>query len=139
MSYSEALLVRIRRALANRTDVTEQKMFGGIAFMVRGHMACGPHGDSLIVRIGEGAVAKALKEPHVGPMDFTGRVLKPFAYVRPEGVRTDAQVRRWARMAAEFAAALPAKPAKKAAGPKDAKKQVARTGTSGVQGRKRSP
>jgi TfoX/Sxy family transcriptional regulator of competence genes len=132
MAYSEELLERIRRALADRNDVAEQRMFGGVAFLVRGNMACGPHGDSLIVRIGEDAVRKALKEPHVGPMDFTGRVLKPFAYIRQDGLRTDGQVRRWARMAAEFAAGLPPK---KAGGSSRPRKPAKKRGQKEAPGR----
>jgi TfoX/Sxy family transcriptional regulator of competence genes len=105
MAYSEELLQRIRRVLAHRKDVVEKKMFGSVAFMVRGNMACGPHGESLIVRIGNEAAAKAMEEPHVKPMDFTGKVLKSFAEIQPPGIRTDAQLSRWVLLAAEYAAA----------------------------------
>lgn len=103
MAYSEELLKRIRAILADRDDVVEQRMFGGVAFMIRGRMACGPHGDSLIVRIGEEAAARHIGEPHVKPMDFTGRVMKTFATIEPEGLRNGAQLRKWVLMAAEFA------------------------------------
>jgi TfoX/Sxy family transcriptional regulator of competence genes len=107
MAYSEELLKRIRRILAHRNDVVEKKMFGGVAFMVKGSMACGPHGDSLIVRIGNEAATKAMDEPHVKPMDFTGKVLKSFAEIKPPGIKIDSQLRRWVLMAAEYAAAIP--------------------------------
>lgn len=105
MAYSEALAQRIRDILADRNDVVEKKMFGGVAFMVAGRMACGPHGDSLIVRIGAKAATKHIGSPHVQPMDFTGRVMKAFATIKPEGLRTTAQLKKWVIMAAEFAAA----------------------------------
>jgi len=65
LAQTDALLVRIRRTLSDRTDVTEKKLFRGVAFMVRGNMACGGHKDRLIVRIGAAAVQEALKEPRV--------------------------------------------------------------------------
>src|SRR5262249_15274451 len=104
MAYDEKLLKRIRQILAARSDVVEQKMFGSVAFMVGGRMACGPHGDRLIVRIGEEAASQHIGKPHVNPMDFTGRVMKAFATIEPGGLRTEAQLRKWVSMAAEFAA-----------------------------------
>ena len=103
MAYSQELLERIRAVLAGRSDVAEKKMFGGVAFMVNGRMACGPHGDRLIVRIGNEATQKHVGRPHVKPMDFTGKVLKSFATIEPEGIRTEAQLRKWVLMAANFA------------------------------------
>jgi TfoX/Sxy family transcriptional regulator of competence genes len=105
MAYDEKLLNRIRQILAARVDVVEQRMFGGVAFLVGGRMACGPHGDRLIVRIGEEAARKHIGKSHVKPMDFTGRVMKAFATIEPGGLRTEAQLRKWVTMAAEFAAA----------------------------------
>ena len=104
MAYSQELLERIRAVLADRTDVVERKMFGGVAFMVSGRMACGPHGDHLIVRIGREAAQEHIGRPHVKPMDFTGRALGTFATIEPEGIRTEAQLRKWVLMAADFAA-----------------------------------
>jgi TfoX/Sxy family transcriptional regulator of competence genes len=109
MAYDEQLATRVRRLLARRKDVREQKMFGGIAFMVKGHMACGPMNDTLIVRIGNEAAAKATKEMYVQPMNFTGRVMKSFAVVEAEGLKTDAQLKRWVLMAAKYAASQPPK------------------------------
>ena len=112
MPFNPQLLERIRQILANRNDVVEKKMFGGVAFMVRGHMACGPHNDDLLVRIGEEAASKVMAEPHVKPMMFTGKPLKPFATIQAAGIKTDDQLRRWVEMAAEYAASLPAKKTK---------------------------
>jgi TfoX/Sxy family transcriptional regulator of competence genes len=104
MAYSEALAQRIRDILSDRGDVVEKKMFGGVAFMVAGRMACGPHGDKLIVRIGEAAAAANIGKPHVKPMGFTGRVMRAFATIEPEGLRSATQLRKWVMMAAESAA-----------------------------------
>lgn len=111
MAYDEVLANRIRSILSKRGDVVEKKMFGGIAFMVGGRMACGPQGDRLIVRIGEEAAARHIGQAHVRPMDFTGRVMKAFATIEPEGLRTTSQLRKWVTMAAQFAASdTPKKP-----------------------------
>jgi hypothetical protein len=109
LSIDEELVDRIRRVLRGNRDVVEQRMFGGVAFMVRGHMACGTVRGSLMVRLGDEGVAAALKEPHVEPMDFTGKVLKSMAFVRPAGIRTGAMLRRWVNRVAEFAGSLPPK------------------------------
>jgi len=67
MAYDEALADRIRDVLAARPDVEEREMFGGIAFMLTGNMACGVIGEDLLVRLGPGA-EDALREPHTRPM-----------------------------------------------------------------------
>jgi TfoX/Sxy family transcriptional regulator of competence genes len=103
MAYDPELAERIRSILSGRKDVAEKKMFGGIAFMVSGKMACGPHGRNLIVRIGEPAAAEALRKPHVKPMEFTGKVMKNFATIESAGIRTDPQLRYWVEMAAAYA------------------------------------
>lgn len=109
MAYSEHLLDRIRSILHDRSDVVEKKMFGGVAFMVQGHMACGPLGDSLIVRIGRNAVRAAMAKPHVKPMDFTGKVLSTFATIEAEGIKTEARLRHWVLMAVAYAESQPTK------------------------------
>jgi len=73
MAYDDELADRIRDALSHRDDVEERKMFGGLAFMVAGHMAVGIVGAELMVRLGQERAAAALAEEHVRPMDFTGR------------------------------------------------------------------
>jgi TfoX/Sxy family transcriptional regulator of competence genes len=107
MAFSEKLAGRVRRVLRDRADVTEKKMFGGVAFLVRGKMACGLQGDSLIVRIGRDAAKAAVARPHIKPMDFTGKVLSTFATIEAEGVKTEAQLRRWVLMAIAYAESQP--------------------------------
>ena len=109
MAYDEELAERIRRALAGRQGVSEKKMFGGIAFMLRGYMCCGIVGDELMVRVGPGRFQEALAEPHARPMDFTGRPMRGMVYVTPEGCRTDEALKRWVEQGLNFAATLPAK------------------------------
>jgi TfoX/Sxy family transcriptional regulator of competence genes len=109
MAYDEDLAERVRDLLAARSDVSERKMFGGIAFMVAGNMACGVLGDDLIVRLGDEEGEKALNEDGVRPFDFTGRPMKNIVYVGPELTSEDAGLAEWVEAGASYAASLPAK------------------------------
>jgi len=108
MAYDEDLAERIRTILhAEREDVSERKMFGGIAFMAGGHMCVGVIGEDLMARLGEDAADAALDEPHTRPMDFTGRPMRNMVYVGPAGIADDAALRDWIRRALAFVATLP--------------------------------
>jgi TfoX/Sxy family transcriptional regulator of competence genes len=109
MAYDEALAERINQVLASKPDVTERKMFGGIAFMVGGNMACGVIGDDLMVRVGPDAHDAAVAEPHVRPMDFGHRPMRGMVYVDPDGVRSTEDLERWVHAGAAMAASLPPK------------------------------
>jgi len=109
MAYDEALAERIRDLLAPRDDVTEQKMFGGIAFMVGGRMAVGVVQDDLMVRVGPNAHDDAVARPHVRAMDFTGRPMRGFVYVAPRSVVNDEDLAGWVEAGAAFAASQPPK------------------------------
>lgn len=108
MSYDEDLAGRIRGVLAGEPGTREQKMFGGIAFMVRGHMCVGVLGDELIVRLGDDAAETALGRPFVREMDFTGRPMRSMVMVGPEGLRGRA-LRGWVQRALAFVDSLPAR------------------------------
>lgn len=113
MAYDERLAARIRRALAGRSDVIEKHMFGGVAFMVRGHMSCGIVGSSLMVRIDPDDADELLAQPHVRPMDFTGRTMRGFLFVDPAGISTAPALRKWLVQAAAHVEAKPPKRTKK--------------------------
>src|SRR5680860_28739 len=102
MAYDETLAERIRDVLAARESVGERKMFGGIAFMVGGNMAVGVIGDDLMVRLDPADTEQALAEPHVRPMDFTGKPMNGMIYVDSAGTATGQDL-------AGFAASLPPK------------------------------
>jgi TfoX/Sxy family transcriptional regulator of competence genes len=106
MPYDEKLADRIRDVLAGEDGVTERKMFGGLAFMVDGHMACGIVKDDLMLRLGAEGADAALERPHVRPMDFTGLPMTGMVYVEPSGVRVVA-LRTWERKAVDIARSLP--------------------------------
>lgn len=95
MPYNEDLAERVRAVLEPVTDVREQKMFGGIAFMVRDKMCVGVTNDDLMVRLGADEHEAALKRPHTRPMDFTGRPMKGFVFVSLDGLKTRRQVQAW--------------------------------------------
>lgn len=109
MSYDEALADRVSEVISSRPDVSERKMFGGIAFMVAGNMACGVLGEDLIVRLGDEEAEKALSEDGVRPFDFTGRPMKTTVYVSPERTSDDAELVAWVEAGADHAASLPPK------------------------------
>ncbi len=108
MAFDEKLANRVRDVLDVRDGVTERKMFGGLAFMVHGHMACGIAGSDLMLRLGAEGAEAALARPHVRPMDFTGTPMKGMVYVAPDGLRGVA-LRRWVEKAAAFVETLPPK------------------------------
>jgi len=109
MAYDEALADRVRAVLAPREGLSEREMFGGIAFMLAGNMAVGVIGDDLLVRLGKDDAERALTEPHVRPMDFTGKPMKTTVYVDPNGTAGDSELASWVDAGAGFAASLPPK------------------------------
>ena len=109
MAYDEKLAERVRAALAKRDDVVEKRMFGGIAFMVRGHMSCGIVASTLMVRLAPADADRLMNAPHVRPMDFTGRPMRGFLYVDPPGTKTAATLRQWVERATAYAEAQPVK------------------------------
>jgi TfoX/Sxy family transcriptional regulator of competence genes len=110
MAYDVDLAARIRAVLQTGEPVTERQMFGGLAFMLGGHMFCGVVKDSLMVRLGPEAAGRALARPYVRPMDFTGRPMTGMVFVEPAGLVGRA-LQVWVRDAAGYARGLPPKQA----------------------------
>lgn len=113
MAYDEELALRVRALLGSRNDVSEKKMFGGIAFMVGGHMVAGVVMGELMVRVGAAAYDTLLGRAHARPMDFTGRPLKGFLYVGAAGVKKDGDLKRWLDHGVSHAESLPPKVARR--------------------------
>jgi TfoX/Sxy family transcriptional regulator of competence genes len=109
MAFDEALAGRVRDLLAPRADLSERKMFGGIAFMVGGNMAIGVIGNDLMVRLDPLDAERALAEPHVRPMDFTGKPAKGMVFVDSAGTASDDDLASWVDAGADFASSLPPK------------------------------
>jgi TfoX/Sxy family transcriptional regulator of competence genes len=106
MAYDMGLAERIRGTLDEQIGVSEKTMFGGIAFLVRGHMSVGIVQDKLMVRVGPEDYERALKERHARPMDFTGRPMKGFVYVLPAGYEADGDLARWVERGVQHAISL---------------------------------
>jgi hypothetical protein len=109
MAFSEALAARIREALARKKGVEEKKKFGGVGFLLHGHMLVGVWKDSLIARLGPDEGEVALREPHVREFDSTGRAMEGWVLVGPKGVEDDGQLTDWIGRATRFVRMLPAK------------------------------
>ena len=109
MAYDELLAQRVRERLAAETGVTEKAMFGGLAFLQDGNMAVGVSGAELMVRVGPGASDDALARPHTRAFDMTGRPMKGWILVAPEGVAGDRELAVWVAQGVGFARSLPAK------------------------------
>jgi TfoX/Sxy family transcriptional regulator of competence genes len=109
MAYDEGIAERLRENYETVQNVVEKKMFGGIAFMVNGHMSCGVVADTLMVRVGPDQYDGALARPFASEMDFTGRPMKGFVYVAPEGFEDDEDLNSWVETSLAFVNSLPPK------------------------------
>lgn len=112
MAYNEHLAERIRRALSNRHDVEEKKMFGGVCYLIKGKMAAGIVRDDLMIRVVPAKYEAARAKPHCREMDFTGKPLKGFLYVGAEGIDTERELEEWLQFGIEFVENAPARPKK---------------------------
>jgi len=109
MPYDEGLAQRIREALEGRPGVAEKRMFGGMAFMINGNMACGVIKDDLMIRVGPDGYEKSLSMAHTRRFDFTGKPLRGFIVVAATGFEDDDALRKWVMKGVDFASSLPAK------------------------------
>jgi TfoX/Sxy family transcriptional regulator of competence genes len=108
MPYNLEIASRVQKALEGQEGLIERKMFGGIAFMLRGNMCCGVTNDDLMVRVGADGLEDALNQPYARPMDFTGRPMKGFVFVDAAALG-DRGLKRWVQRGVTFARTLPAK------------------------------
>lgn len=103
MAYDEELGSRIRMALmVLDRSFEERRMFGGLCFMVKGHMVAGVADDELMLRCGEERAIAALTDPAARLFDFTGRPMKSILSIRPEGLESDEALMRWLSLALDF-------------------------------------
>jgi TfoX N-terminal domain len=110
MAYDEEFAHRVREQLADEDGVTEKAMFGGLAFLLHGNMAVGlSGGGELMVRVGPDATDDALARPHTRLFDTTGRPMRGWILVAPEGVKTKRQLGAWVSRGVQFARSLPPK------------------------------
>ena len=109
MAYDERLAARVRDLLGDRPGVAERRMFGGLAFLLHGNMACGVRDDELLVRVAADASEAALAEPGTRPFDLPGRPMAGWVLVGAEGYAGDDGLRRWVDRGLAYAATLPPK------------------------------
>ena len=111
MAYDEDLANRIRELIAGDPDVTEQRMFGGLAFLVGGNMSVAASGQGgLMVRVDPDESAALVDQPHALPFEMRGRRMQGWLRVDPEGVRTKRELEPWVRRGVAYARSLPPKP-----------------------------
>ncbi len=109
MAYDEELAARVRLLLIGRQGYSERKMFGGICFMLHGNMACGVIRDQLISRVGPERYIEALERPHATVFDFTGRPMKGWVQVSPEGWIEDGNLQKWVQLGIDYSLTFPPK------------------------------
>lgn len=109
MAYDEDLANRIRELTAGE-GIDEKRMFGGLAFLVNGHMAVAASGrGGLMVRVPPADTAKLLERKHVEPMVMAGRETRGWLRIAADGVTTKRQLQSWVTRGVEYAKGLPPK------------------------------
>jgi TfoX/Sxy family transcriptional regulator of competence genes len=111
MAYNEHFAELIRAALGDRT-IIEKKMFGGVGFMVNGHLTCGIHREQLMLRVSAEETDALLERPGARPFKMRGRVLKRWVLVAPETLSTEAALKKWVSVALRHTETLPDKAGK---------------------------
>lgn len=109
MAFDETLAGRIRDALARKRNIEERKMFGCICFLLNGNALAGVWKNRLIARLGPDEGESALLEPHVRVFDITGKPMRNWVAVKPEGIEDDDQLDEWIKRAIKFVKTLPKK------------------------------
>ena len=113
MAYDERLAERLRATTAEvlgaETSVVEKKMFGGLALMVDGNMACGVYQDAVLVRVDPATSADVLTEPSVRPFDMGRGPSRGWVLVDPAAVVDPDDLRRWVLRSTTYARSLPPK------------------------------
>ena len=110
MAYDEDLANRIRELIGAEPDVTQKRMFGGLAFLIGGNMSVSVSGQGgLSLRCDPSETEALLAKPHAAPFEMRGRVMDGWLRVDPDGVRTKAQLERWVNRGVAYARSLPSK------------------------------
>jgi TfoX/Sxy family transcriptional regulator of competence genes len=110
MAYDEDLADRIRQLVAGESDLTERKMFGGLAFLIGGNMAVAASGQGgILVRVDPAASEKLVATTRASPMEMRGREMRGWLRVDPEHLRTKRQLAKWVELGTAYARSLPAK------------------------------
>jgi TfoX/Sxy family transcriptional regulator of competence genes len=110
VTYDEELADRIRELLRGEADLTERKMFGGLAFLIGGNMAVAASGQGVaLVRVDPARSERIVATTNARPMEMRGRQMDGWLRVASEDLRTKRQLERWVTLGATYARSLPAK------------------------------
>jgi len=109
MAFDQALAARVRKTLAERNDVVEKAMFGGLTFMVADKMCCGIIKDELMIRLAPSTDVSELGSPDVRVCDFMKKPMRGFFQVNAKGCLDQKNVARWVRLALSYTLSLPHK------------------------------
>jgi TfoX/Sxy family transcriptional regulator of competence genes len=111
VAYDEELAARIREIVAAEPDLTEKKMFGGLAFLIGGDRAVAASGQGgLLLRVDPAESDSLVASTNARPMEMRGRELKGWLRVDSEDLRTKRELSRWVDRGAKYARSLPPKP-----------------------------
>lgn len=109
MAYDAVLAERVRKLLLGRKGITEARVFGGVAYLLNGHMCCGVRDELLLLHVGEERAGRFIQQPHVREIDFTAKAIKGMVSVTVDGYRSDEDLRAWVSRAVAFVVKLPPK------------------------------
>jgi TfoX/Sxy family transcriptional regulator of competence genes len=110
VAYDEDLAIRIRELVQAERGVTEQRMFGGLAFLIDGNMAVSASGQGgLLLRVDPAETDALLNKPHAHPFEMRGREMQGWLRIDAEGVRTKRELERWVSRGVAYARSLPSK------------------------------
>lgn len=109
MAYDPSIADEIRVRIGSHPGLTEREMFGGIAFMIHGNMAIGVSGDELMVRVGKEAHDEAVALPGARIFDMSGRPMRGWVAVAPEGFPDEDALTSWIDRGVRYAESLPKK------------------------------
>lgn len=110
MAYDEELANRVRELVAGEAHLTEQRMFGGLAFLIGGHMSVSVSGQGgLLLRCDPGETEALLRRPHAGPFEMRGRVMDGWLRIDAAGLRGKRELDRWVARGIAYARSLPPK------------------------------
>ncbi len=109
MALDPGLAERVRRLIRRRRGFEERRMFGGVGFLLNGHLCVGIWKDSLVVRFEKEAHDVVLTRDSVESFDITGRIMKGWALIRPDGIKTDGELLGWVDQSIVFVRSLPPK------------------------------
>jgi len=111
MAYDEQLAERLRELLRGQEGLAEKRMFGGLAFLINGHMSVSASGQGgLLVRVDPAEGDALANEPHAQLFEMRGRAMPGWMRVAPEGVRSKRELERWVKRGVGYARSLPPKP-----------------------------